>query len=66
MTAPPDPVADRLAEALRELKRELDSGEAIEHEFGNGDPENQPYVVLSARTERLVADALRAYDGNST
>ena len=49
----PPLIADRLAEALHELKREVD------------DPELVGYfeLVISDRTYRLVEDALRAYGG---
>ena len=59
MTAP-NALADQLAEALRELKREVDDAEFA------ADPDGEIVaLVLSPRTERLVADALRAHDGVS-
>lgn len=58
MSAPPNAVADQLAEALRELKREVDDPEYDSGFDGYRD------IVISPRTERLVDAALRAYSGS--
>ena len=57
MSAPPNAIADQLAEALRELKGEVDDPDIeVREMFGAN-------LIISPRTERLVGDALRAHDG---
>lgn len=52
-------IADQLAEALRELKREVDDPDIEVCEMFGAN------LIISPRTERLVGDALRAYDGGN-
>ena len=63
-------IADQLAEALRELKREaIDDPQIAVNLYdylATGRPTTLPELRISPRTERLVANALRAHDGNST
>ena len=57
---PPNAVADQLAEALRELKRDIDDAKFVY------DPdEDIVALTIEPRTQRLVENALRAYDGVS-
>jgi len=58
MSAPPNAVADQLAEALRELKREVDDPDIEVCEMFGAN------LIISPRTERLVDAALRAHSGS--
>ncbi len=57
-------IADQLAEALRELKREAIDDPDIT--LAQGPHGEFAELHITPRTERLVANALRAHDGNST